>query len=148
MDVTKPVSRRTFLASTAATGAVAATASLHLPEARASQADANVVTLQFWETYLPEDAGRYHQLVAGFEAAHPNIKVNMTLRPGANFEQVTIPAAAASGTMPDVFHHNTYVVADWANRGWLLPLNQFVQKEKFDLTDFWAQELTQMSWKG
>ena len=148
MDASKPISRRSLLAGAAAAGAAVATHSLEPAPARAGRASADVVTLNVWESWPPEDMANYQSLITGFEKAHPTIKINFSNRPSANFETVTIPAAATSGTLPDVFHRNTYLTADWANRGWTLPLNKYVQQDKFDLSDFWPSEMAQMTWKG
>ena len=151
MDVTKPVSRRSLLQAAAATGAGAAAASLlpaaalaaHSPEA------ADQVTLQFWTNHdAVTDVPLFKQVIQNFQAAYPNIKVNLTNYAAATYDSALIPTRAAGGTLADVFYNRTFATADRANRGWTLALDPYMASNHINTSDFWPAEVAQMVWKG
>ncbi len=151
MDVTKPVSRRSLLQAAAATGAGAAAASLlpaaalaaHSPEA------ADQVTLQFWTNHdAVTDVPLFNKVIQNFQAAYPNIKVNLTNYAAATYDSALIPTRAAGGTLADVFYNRTFATADRANRGWTLALDPYMASNHINTSDFWAAEVAQMVWKG
>ena len=151
MDVTKPISRRSLLQAAAATGAGAAAASLlpasalaaHSPEA------ADQVTLQFWTNHdAVTDVPLFKQVIQNFQAAYPNIKVNLTNYAAATYDSALIPTRAAGGTLADVFYNRTFATADRANRGWTLALDPYMASNHVNTSDFWPAEVAQMVWKG
>jgi multiple sugar transport system substrate-binding protein len=150
MDATTPVSRRTLLAGAAAVGAVVAADSLLPGSALASRQEANLVTLQFWTNHDATDVPLFQHVIRNFEATHQNIKIKMTNYPAAtsNYDTTLIPTRAVSGSLPDVFYNRTFATADRANRGWILSLDSYIQRDKVTLSDFWPAEVVQMKWKG
>jgi len=151
MDVTKPVSRRSLLQAAAATGAGAAAAAL-LPAAALaahSPESADQVTLQFWTNHdAVTDVPLFKQVIQNFQAAYPNIKVNLTNYAAATYDSALIPTRAAGGTLADVFYNRTFATADRANRGWTLALDPYMASNHINTSDFWPAEVAQMVWKG
>ena len=89
------------------------------------------VTLQWWT--LSEDVGVFEdELVTAFEAAHPNIKVEVTTYPEGNFG-VKVDTAIAAGKPPDVV---SYPGLQWMKEGLLVPLDDMVAEEGIDLSGF------------
>jgi len=87
-------------------------------------------------------------VIQNFQAAYPNIKVNLTNYPGTNFDSAVIPTRAAGGTLADVFYNRTFATADRANRGWTLDLTSDIARNHVTVNDFWSAEVAQMTWKG
>lgn len=148
MDATKPISRRTLLAGAAATGALVAADSLLPASALARRSAASPVTLTFWINHDATDVPLFQHVIKNFEAAYPNIKINMTNETSANYDTTLIPTRAVSGSLPDVFYNRTFATADRANRGWTLSLTPYMQSHHVTNKDFWPAEVVQMTWKG
>jgi multiple sugar transport system substrate-binding protein len=71
------------------------------------------ITLMGWSSSTLENDALMNQ-VAAFEAANPDIKVNVNLVP--DFD-TTIQAAFASGDYPNVFYVDSSKLPDWAEAG-------------------------------
>ena len=86
-------------------------------------------TLNFW--YYDEGYGFLGTLVKRFEAANPNIHIDVTTIPEAQYG-VKLDTALAAGDPPDLGLVNTELM----NRGVLLPVDDVVQKEGIDLSTY------------
>ncbi len=151
MDVTKPISRRSLLQAAAATGAGAAAVSLLPASALAARSPeaADQVTLQFWTNHdAVTDVPLFNKVIQNFQAAYPNIKVNLTNYAATTYDSALIPTRAAGGTLADVFYNRTFATADRANRGWTLALDPYMARNHINTSDFWPAEVAQMIWKG
>jgi multiple sugar transport system substrate-binding protein len=98
-----------------------------------------VVFWQFSDRQVEIDA--YQALITKFEAAHPNIKINMQIVPWADQAQ-KLTTALTSGGLPDVSMLGNNVVAQFQHIGALAPLDDYVTAESTrvgkDITaDFW-----------
>jgi ABC-type glycerol-3-phosphate transport system substrate-binding protein len=64
-------------------------------------------TVEYWDwwdpTGQPSLIAYFKQITAGFEAANPNLKLNITYPAFGDYEQKML-TSAASGTVPDVIH--------------------------------------------
>ena len=98
----RAIDRRTALKAVGGAGAVIAGAAA---TGRVNRAFGQEKTIQFWSSQTsPEQLKAYEQYVASFEAAHPGLKVNVTLSGGAdNWAKLT--AAFGSGDVPDLVAH-------------------------------------------
>ncbi|MAS33792.1 MAG: hypothetical protein CL610_07285 [Anaerolineaceae bacterium] len=85
-----------------------------------------------WLT-LSEWGGNVEDVVAAFEADHPEINVELEQVPfNALFEQIQVRFGAGS-TEPDVISVDVPLVAGYAVRNWLLPLDDaFTEEERAD----------------
>jgi multiple sugar transport system substrate-binding protein len=81
-----------------------------------------------WENKLYTDI-----LIPEFERANPGIKVKFH-----HFENYfdKILTLYAGGELPDVIRIHTTPFPLWVQKGVLIPLNNYIQAEKFDLKDF------------
>lgn len=70
-----------------------------------SGAWAQDVTLRVWDSYT-EKADQFDAIIAAFEEAHPNIKVERNVQATADVRAV-MQTALNSGTGPDVFYYDT-----------------------------------------
>ena len=74
--------------------------------------------------------------IPGFEATHPNIKVNLVVVPWADFD-TKMQTMIAAGTPPDIWSQwGPSGFQDYVKRGLVADLTPYIQKDNFDLTDF------------
>ncbi len=90
-------------------------------------AGASAVSIQFATQGLGGEGDATNKAVADFEAADPNIKVNiLNLSPSANtaYQQLTQRFIAGSST-PDVITSDVIWPATFAKSGWIMSLDRF-----------------------
>jgi multiple sugar transport system substrate-binding protein len=105
-------------ATTSATQAATTTSSATLASSAAATSSAAPVSsaaavakgqtaVEYWDwwdpTGQPSLIAYFNQITAGFQAANPNLKLNITYPAFGDFEQKML-TGAASGTVPDVIH--------------------------------------------
>jgi ABC-type glycerol-3-phosphate transport system substrate-binding protein len=94
-------------------------------------------TLLYWWGNNYEPAMEFtNTILKRFSIAYPNIEVNPV--GGQNCDAFV--QAAAAGTPPDVFHTWDCVerMGNWASRGMIIPLEDYINASKFDLNDFFG----------
>lgn len=75
-------------------------------------------------------------IIPDFEAKHPNIKINLVVVAWADFD-TKMQAMIAAGTPPDIWSHwGPSGFQDYVKRGLVADLTPFIEKDKFDLSDF------------
>ena len=80
-------------------------------------------------------------VIPAFEKANPNIKINLTVVPWVDFD-TRMQTMIAAGTPPDIWSHwGPSGFQDYVKRGLVADLSPFIQKDKFDLTDFQEEVL-------
>jgi arabinogalactan oligomer/maltooligosaccharide transport system substrate-binding protein len=86
--------------------------------ATASAKPQQATTLTFWSTMNDQENDTLKGLISTYEAANPNVEINMTVVP---FDQreTKFSAAASAGTAPDIMRAEIADVANWAARGFL-----------------------------
>jgi len=88
-----------------------------------------VVTLEWWTWNSEEyDEAAQRAMVKAFEAAHPNIKINMTLLPTKGFETKMTTALGSGVGGPDVAF---FSISSWFPKA--LPLDSFIKRDNFDI---------------
>ena len=121
------ISRRAFLrlaGATAAGAAIAACSPLGIGPATGPDGKVQLV-YQDWRTeWFPEMA---QQMLQGFHAAHPNIRVFYTPDPENITEQM--PLDMEAGTAPDVLAGCCDFLPTWAQQGYLLDLGPYVEAD-------------------
>ncbi|MGD8623107.1 MAG: sugar ABC transporter substrate-binding protein [Anaerolineae bacterium] len=120
----RPLSRRAFLRLAGAAAGSAALAACTTPGTRPEPVTGEKVQLvyQDWRTeWFPEMA---QQMLAGFHASHPNIRVFFTMDPDNLVEQM--PLDMEAGTAPDVLAGCCDFLPAWAQQGYLLDLSPYV----------------------
>src|SRR5579875_2846594 len=90
-----------------------------------------VTQLKFWDMLWgpPEYITASKNLVAQFNKTHPTIQVTYQSIPWANWYQ-TFATALASGAGPDVSTGAGYQAFQFADKGYILPLDQLVTSMK------------------
>ncbi|MFB9280250.1 ABC transporter substrate-binding protein [Cohnella cellulosilytica] len=95
----------------------------------ASQApEEEKVTLTFWRHDYAPEAAAFDKLIASFEEAHPNIKVDFQMIPNDQYE-TKIRTALAGGNPPDIMALDAPTLASYANSGAIIPLEDYFAKE-------------------
>jgi multiple sugar transport system substrate-binding protein len=96
---------------------------------------AEPTTLLYWwgNNYEPALAFT-NEVIARFSSVYPNITVDAVA--GQNCDAFI--TAAAAGTPPDLFHTWDCVerMGNWANRGLIIPIDDFIAGSSFDLDDY------------
>jgi multiple sugar transport system substrate-binding protein len=101
-----------------------------------------VIKYAHWNA-LPEDPYNY---VKAFEAKYPQYKVEFTLIPEAEYPFM-LRQMAATGTLPDVLCLWEHDIVEFANAGYIIPLDSYVARSEIvNLEDFvpavkWLMEL-------
>ncbi|MFD2879875.1 ABC transporter substrate-binding protein [Paenibacillus rhizoplanae] len=100
------------------------------PEAGASSAPKEEkVSLTFWRNSGNDaENSAYDKLVASFNEAHPNIKVEMSPIPYADYD-TKLRTSIASGSPPDIMAVDGPNMASYAQAGALQPLTAFFKKD-------------------
>jgi ABC-type glycerol-3-phosphate transport system substrate-binding protein len=88
-----------------------------------------------WWTWSPDQAIAYQQCVPAFEKANPDIKVKITnYNVSDYFTKLT--AGFVSGDAPDAFMNSVTYLQSYAGQGQLLPLDDYISKDKLDLGQY------------
>src|SRR5437867_9245650 len=111
-----PISRRAFLRGAAGVAGSLAVGSLAGPELAAAIPRRRLAPTKvvFMGQELTKD------LIAEFEAAHPNITIE-----NLNWDSARFQAMMAAGQPPDIWRTQTPLVPQWAARGQLLNLDPY-----------------------
>lgn len=82
--------------------------------------------------------------VMAFQEAYPDIDLEIV----ETFEQEQLLTAAASDTLPDVIWLGRFETAAWANRGVLRPIDDLVERDGYDTSQFYPWALEEASYNG
>jgi len=100
-----------------------------------------LVTITFSAWGAPEELAVWNQIVADFEAANTNIKVNVEVSDwGAYWDKLKTQLAAS--TPPDIFAMDAPLFLDYQSRGVLLNLQPYVDQNPDMLKDVYPQTLS------
>ena len=101
----------------AATSAPAAAA----PAQQAPAARSGPTTISFWGHNDARSVDMYKQVIADFEKANPNIKVDYQQKAGNEYAQLVL-TALASGSAPDVFRAGDWQIGEYIRDGAVQPI--------------------------
>lgn len=139
--------RRTYLTSVAATsllvvasgaGGALTLAADGSPGTFDPAAVSGSATLGQWES-SPAERDALTAALAGFGTAYPNVQVDQETVAGDYRAQMITRFGA--GSPPDVFYVNAEYARDWADEGFLLPLDDYIAAQGFDTDPFIAPYL-------
>ncbi|MCK9524915.1 MAG: sugar ABC transporter substrate-binding protein [Limnochordia bacterium] len=101
------------------------------------------ITWSFWGD--PNELPPNYEVIEAFEAAYPHIKIETQHAPwGSYFDR--IQTQMAGGTAPDVMFLNN--IPSYAARGALMPLNDLIEKNNFDLSAYYQELLLPFTYQG
>lgn len=90
----------------------------------------------FWHFWGGRDLPVVEDVIRRFNASQPRYRVRGVAMPGANLD-LKLFLAIAGGDPPDVMNHDDQVVADWAHRGALTPLDAFATPAEIERIEEW-----------
>ncbi|NLX08154.1 MAG: extracellular solute-binding protein [Chloroflexi bacterium] len=105
---------------------------LALPAAAIYGQETIELQLTWWGSQTRHD--KTIAVIEMFEAEHPNIDIIYEF---SNFTDywTLLSTKAASGSLPDVMQHDYAYLAEWALRGQLMPLDDFIADGTIDLSN-------------
>lgn len=108
-------------------------AGLMRPVLRRAQSHRPRTVLRVWDWCAPATDEKYGAYFAAvkreFEAAHPDVEVVYQFIPFSQYEQ-KMATALVGNSPPDVFQCSVYWAEGFYDRGMLLPLNAFLERER------------------
>ena len=93
-----------------------------------------------------EDLAIYEELIADFEAEHPDIDIVLNHIPSAGDYEQNLATLIAAGAAPDVFFINNISMPGFAAQGAFMPLGEFADEEF--LSDFFPGHLDAFRYEG
>jgi multiple sugar transport system substrate-binding protein len=93
-----------------------------------------------------EDIAIYEELIADFEAEHPDIDITLNHIPSAGDYEQNLATLIAAGAAPDVFFINNISLPGFAAQGAFRSLEEFADEEYLD--DFFAGHLDAFRYQG
>lgn len=95
----------------------------------------------------PAELAAYQQLVAAFEAAHPDIQIELRHVPGQSAYQKQLVTAFSAGAQPDVMLLNHRRVAQFAVAGGLTPVGDYLARSTvLHAAELYPQALEAFEW--
>jgi multiple sugar transport system substrate-binding protein len=98
------------------------------------------VTISFMAWGAPEELAVWQQIVDDFQAANPNIKVNVEVSDWDSY-WTKLKTLLAANTPPDVFAMDAPLYLDYQSRGQLLNLQPYIDKNPSMLDGFYPVTL-------
>lgn len=108
------------------TGPTASTASSGSQEPASVAPVSGTAILSGWQS-SPSEGNALTKTLLGFQAAHPEVKVDY--QPVAGDYPTVMATKFASGDVPDVFYVNADYAQQWITEGYLAPLDDYIAKD-------------------
>ena len=105
-----------------------------------SKATQGPVTISFMAWGAPEELAVWQQIVDDFQAANPNIKVNVEVSDWDSY-WTKLKTLLAANTPPDVFAMDAPLYLDYQSRGVLLNIQSYIDKSSGLLDGFYPVTL-------
>jgi len=111
-------------------------------QAEQPQAPAEPVTITFWHQYDKANAEMVDKLVAEFNAANPDVKVEVVIQPSYDEYKTLLQTSILSKTLPDVATVDLIWVPWLVSTDSVEALNDFISSDsEFDSDDFYPLQL-------
>ena len=101
------------------------------------------IVWSFWGD--PNELPPNYRVIEAFEAAHPHIKIQTQHAPWSSYFD-RIQTQMAAGAAPDVMFLNN--IPSYAARGALLPLDDFIAQDGYDIQPYYAELLRIFMYDG
>jgi multiple sugar transport system substrate-binding protein len=106
--------------------------------APAKSSEAVALTFSVWGD--PEELKILQELADDFSKENPNVKITVTVSDWDTYWD-KLQTQLAAGTPPDVFAMDAPLYPDYQSRGVLLNIQQYIDKDKYDLSDYYPAAL-------
>jgi len=112
-----------------------------------SNSTSQKVVLNFptWQATDPSFAPWWKGLIKAYETQHPNVTINMTYVPFKSYVN-TLTTEFSSNQPPDIAHIVSADFSQFANQGWLAPLDSYLPSS--DISSTWTPLQKSMNWNG
>jgi len=109
-------------------------------------ADTRPVTLDLWHDWGTTGGGGFAMLdqIEEYTKRKPHVTINNTADAG----RAKLITALASDTVPDLFKLNAPEVIEFGEQNALLPLDEMIKRDKWDLKQYFDFAVQHMSYKG
>ena len=144
-EAPKPAAEAPKPAAAAATKPAGAAPAVAQPAAGAAK-----ITIEFLHPWTPDQGGGGRAMVAlakRYAEIKPNVTINESIVPGAEYDRKQL-AAFASGVVPDMTLTTAESVPVYGDRGALLPLDDYMKRDKLNPKDWFDFTIAQCSWQG
>lgn len=129
-------------------GSASASASASAPASSSAGSSNEKVELSFMGHGDPNEKEIFTKLIKSFEEKYPNIKVNYTSVPPAEYDQ-KLTTLVAAGKTPDVFYAAGPAFYRYAESGTILDIQKYLdQTSQFDPNNVWKQALDRYRFDG
>lgn len=140
------LSRRDFLKATGGlAGGIAASSAL--PFAALAQSDMSGA-LQWNTNHNTLSVNDFKIVIENFNEQFPNVDINLINVGDASQYYTQINTAGVGGTLPDLFYVRSFDAAPNGARGWILPLDDLIERDSVDTSDFWPAQVAQNTYEG
>jgi multiple sugar transport system substrate-binding protein len=95
----------------------------------------------------PGDISLRNQLARAFMKTHPNVKIKIIVVPATNYDQ-KVQTMIAGGKPPDIFGSGDVQIPNIVAKKFALDLKPYVQRDNYDLTDFYPQVIDNLTYDG
>lgn len=103
-----------------------------------------VVELQFWGDWTGDGEKRMDKMIEDFNKEYPNIHIDYVPQPELTDKLLT---SVAAGTSPDILFWDRYLTATYAEKGFLLPIDDLVKKNNVNLDVFYESGVEEFTYK-
>jgi multiple sugar transport system permease protein len=108
--------------------------------------ESGVAELRIWTAADPEAFRKARKAADEYEVAHPGVKLRLEQVAGDMAQKYL--SAMQAGNCADVFWLHWSMLPSYAAKGTLLPLDEFVKADRFDLDDFFSTMVEAYRYKG
>ncbi len=105
-------------------------------------------TITFWQPWGADLKEALVEIVGEFERAHPDIKIEMSYAANNLTSNQKLFLAIAGGCAPDVTLVDGQQLAEWAARGALTDITEFVKEAGISGEDFWGPRWKESTFGG
>jgi multiple sugar transport system substrate-binding protein len=144
--VSRGLSRRTLLKSSAASAAGMAAWASYLRQVSPVAAQASGEVRLTGGTASPEEEELLRQALEAFQTEFPDITVNY--EPIAADYQVKLQTDIAAGNAADVFYVQAEFSQDYMSRGVLLPIDDYMEADGVSASDYYEGLYNAFTWEG
>lgn len=107
------------------------------------------VELEFWECWGGHRTDWIKGYIEEFEKAYPHVSVAVrTMGCGANDLIQKFVVAYAGGVAPNLIMFQTFDLVGFADKGMLLPIDQYLTRDKLEPSLWYESELASGRWNG
>lgn len=105
------------------------------------------INIRFWNHWLAARVELIDQIIANFEAEHPDVQVENLGQPWENRDQNMLTALASSDP-PEVVMATRAEMLQLADDGLIVPVTDYIEEAGIDLDAFYEGEIENMRWEG